>query len=76
MNSLKILIIINGKDRNFYIKKVYQNFYYSVLKVMNSIEELITKFVKSIQSLILIDICLTRENSTQITDIIQNYYYI
>ncbi len=43
---------------------------------MNSIEELITKFVKSIQSLILIDICLTRENSTQITDIIQNYYYI
>ena len=60
----------------FILENVYQNFYISVLKVMNSIEELITKFVKSIQSLILIDICLTRENSTQVTDIIQNYHYI
>lgn len=47
---------------------------YSVLRIINSIEEVITKFVKSIQGLIFIDICSFGENSMQIADIVQNYH--
>lgn len=64
------------KNGFFILKKVYLNFPHSVLKVINTIEEVITKLVKTIQGLILIDICLTKENNTQITDSIQNYYCI
>lgn len=57
----------------FTLENVYLNFRYSVLRIIHSIEEVITKFVKSIQSLILIDICLIRKNAMQITNIIQDY---
>ncbi|MEM6754535.1 MAG: diguanylate cyclase [Cyanobacteria bacterium P01_C01_bin.38] len=58
------------------MEKVYLNFWHSVLKIINPIEEVITQFVKSTQSLILIDICLIGENNTKIADIIQNYRLI
>ncbi len=64
------------KTRLFILKKVYLNFLYIVLRVINLIEEVITKFVKTIQSLILIDISLTREDSRQLTDTIHNYHFI
>ena len=64
------------KTRLLILEKVYLNFSYIVLRVINSIEEVITKFVKNIQSFILIDICLTRENSRQLTDTIHNHHYI
>lgn len=57
----------------FTLENVYLNFRYSVLRIIHSIEEVITKFVKNIQSLILIDICLIRKNAMQITNIIQDY---
>ncbi len=64
------------KTRLFILEKVYLNIWNSVLIIINSIEEVITTFVKKIKSLILIDICLTGENNKQITDIIQNHPYI
>lgn len=64
------------KTRLFILEKVYLNFCYSVLKAINLIEEVITEFVKSIKSLILIDICLARENSRQLTDTIHNRHFI
>ncbi len=64
------------KTRLLILEKVYLSFSYIVLRVINLIEEVITKFAKSVQSLILIDICLTRENSRKLTDTNHNHHYI
>lgn len=66
MNSPKVLVDEHEENKTFNIRKSLQKFCCIVMGVTNSIEEQITRVVRSINSLALIDICLIGENSTQI----------
>ncbi|AFY53997.1 PAS domain S-box/diguanylate cyclase (GGDEF) domain-containing protein [Rivularia sp. PCC 7116] len=74
MSNLKIFLNEDKPNQNCSIKKNLQKFWSRVLKVNDAVEKLITKVVKNIQSLTLVDIFLMKKCNGGIVVIVQRYH--